>query len=186
MTSTMGTLDDLFRMLDGVALPETGIALRADETIVAVRRAVAQGDGERALDLLDVAILDARRARRAAALGAGSFASGGFDIDGYLVELHLRRAALTGDRRDYVAAHVVIPDHPSTRPMLVEVYENLGRPDLAVSLMTRLYRENPDGFGHALTLLVANLRQAGVRAAVVEPALRALGARDDCLGTRDD
>ncbi|GAA5049852.1 Flp pilus assembly protein TadD [Thermocatellispora tengchongensis] len=179
------TLDDLFRLLDGAGLPPEGFAIEADKTLAAIGDRMRRGPAARARALLDDAIAEARRARRAALLGMGELSGRrAFDFDGYLAELHCRRAGLhlaAGDlaaaQADLALACLLVPAHRTAGPLLVEVYERLGRLDLAVSRLCRMYRADAD-LGLAMVTLVCNARAGGAPPSAVAPALDAMRERE--------
>ena len=181
----MLTFDELFRVLDGRLLSEVSDYIDADGVLAAVNAYRQRCDDSAALGLLDSAILQARAALRATVFGIADLSKGGFNLLGYLVDLHCRRGRLylaRSDfrlaRADFLAARVLMPDHPYPQPLLIEVYEKMGRWDLAISLLLRIHQADPESLGIAMLTLTAFARQAGAPLDVLRPGLVAAKVSD--------
>ncbi|MEV6032855.1 hypothetical protein AB0L65_16985 [Nonomuraea sp. NPDC052116] len=170
---------------DGVGLPPEGIVIHADETPATAHEPLARGAAAEALAVLEEAIVMVRWARRAVLLKPVDGARlASFDFDGYLAELHCRRARVRLADDELDAAHsdlstacLLVPRHELAGPLLVEVYERMGWIELAISRLSRMYRAD-SRLGLAMLSLVANAHASAVSAATVAPAFAALRERD--------
>lgn len=186
----MGTLADLIPLLYDADLEQLDHEqVTPDETLRRLQGALRAGDAGAAMVLLDAEIARLRPLHRLLASDAVTMVrkdpERDLDLSLYLSDLHCRRARLrmgsgelAGARADLVAAQVLPHAHPDAAPLLVEVYERAGRVDLAMSLLSRVHRDDQLSQAIGLLRLIVNGRRAGCDDSTVALGLDLLGAAD--------
>jgi tetratricopeptide (TPR) repeat protein len=169
----MGTLGDLIPLLYDVEIDQlSDVQIRPDDALGALNVALGERDLRAAQSLLDTEIARLQPIYRVVASEAGSLVRDdpvrGLNMPLYLSDLHCRRARLRlrsgeleGARKDLAAAQMLPAVHPDAAPLLVEVYEAAGRPNYAMSLLSRLHREDQLSRAIGLLRLLVNGQHVG-------------------------
>ncbi|CAM3725953.1 tetratricopeptide repeat protein [Kibdelosporangium persicum] len=186
----MGTLSDVvFLLYDVEAESLADAVVTPDETFAQLDAALENGDTGAATVVLnaEIARLQAiRRLLESGAAGAVRKEPGrALDLSLYLSDLHGRRARLRlaagdvdGARQDLVAARVLPRPHPYAAPLLVEAYEHAGRLGYAMSLLSRIHRDDPPSLAKGLHRLILVARSTSADPSTVELGVDLLAQAD--------
>jgi tetratricopeptide (TPR) repeat protein len=186
----MGTLGDLIPLLYDVGIDQLSkVQIHPDETLGALNAALGERDFQSAQSLLDAEIARLQLIFRIVASGGGDIVREDPEHDPktvlYLSDLHCRRARLhlhSGEleaaRKDLAAAQMLPDVHPDAGPLLVEVYETAGHLNYAMSLLSRVHREDQLSRAVGLLRLLVNGRRADCPDSTVSLGLDLLAQAD--------
>jgi tetratricopeptide (TPR) repeat protein len=175
----VGTLIDVIALVYDVDLTRLSNAdIVPDATLAAVEASIADGDAQKAIGLLDSELDRLRVFQRLVTSEAASLQrkdpERGLDMPLYMSDLHCRRARLRlrggnleAARTDLVAAALQPSVHPNARPLLVEVYEAMGRIDLALTLLARIHADDRLSLAIGILRLLVGARESGCDERVV-------------------
>jgi tetratricopeptide (TPR) repeat protein len=176
----VGTLTDVVSLLYDVEVESlAGAAITPDETFAQLKAVLEGGDVDAAMALLGAEISRLQAFRRVLASGAAGTErrepDRGLDLSLYLSDLHSQRARLrmaagdiAGSRDDLLAARMLPRPHPDAAPLLVEAYERIGQLGYAMSLLSRIHRDDPPSLAKGLHRLILVARFSGAEATMIE------------------
>lgn len=187
MSTTLGALVHVLYDADLDALASA--QLEPDKILDEIAGARRWGDASAALALVDAEISRVQPMFRIVASGAATTVrqdpERGTDLSLYLSDLHRRRAQIRldagdheGARADLLAAQVLPRPHPDAAPLLVEAYERAGNVGYAMSLLSRIHRDEPRSLAWGLLNLVVAARTIGAGQKIISSGLDLLEAAD--------